>query len=49
MSPHRPELLKIDNASFEIERREAAELRNRTSTRQRGGRVFLAATLLGTE
>jgi len=53
VSPHDPELPKIDNVSLEIEQRgegwRAAELRNITATRQRGGRIFLSDTLFGTD
>jgi hypothetical protein len=53
MSPHDPDLPKIDNVSLEIELRgegwRAAELRNITATRRRGGRVFLADSLFGTD
>ncbi len=49
MSPHDSQLPKIDNVSLEIEVRgtgwRAAELRNISAVRQRGGRVFLADTL----
>jgi hypothetical protein len=53
MSPHDSQLPKIDNVSLEIELRgggwRAAELRNIDATRQRGGRVFLADSLFGTD
>ena len=53
MSPHDSQLPKIDNVSLEIEVRgpgwHAAELRNIDATRQRGGRVFLADSLFGTD
>lgn len=53
MSPHDSRLPKIDNVSLEIELRGAgwhtAELRNIDATRQRGGRVFLADSLFGTD
>ena len=53
MSPHDPRLPKIDNVSLEIEVRgpgwHAAELRSIEATRQRGGRIFLADTLFGTD
>jgi hypothetical protein len=52
-SPHDPDLPKIDNVSLEIEQRgegwRAAELRNIAAARQRGGRIFLADTLFGTD
>ena len=51
VSPHDPNLPKIDNVSLEIELRgdgwRAAELRNIAATRLRGGRLFLADTLFG--
>jgi hypothetical protein len=53
MSPHDPQLPKIDNVSLEIEVRgsgwRAAELRSIEAARQRGGRIFLADTLFGTD
>ena len=53
LSPHDPNLPKIDSVSLEIQMRgdgwRAAELRNITATREHGGRVFLADTLFGTE
>ena len=53
MSPHDSQLPKIDNVSLEIALRgagwQAAELRNIDATRQRGGRVFLANSLFGTD
>ena len=52
-APHDPNLPKIDNVSLEIEQRgagwRAAELRDIAETKRRGGRVFLADTLFGTE
>jgi hypothetical protein len=52
-APHDPNHPKIDNVSLEIVMRgdgwRAAELRNIAATRQRGGRVFLADTLFGTD
>ena len=52
-APHDPNHPKIDNVSLEIMMRgdgwRAAELRNIAATRQRGGRVFLADTLFGTD
>jgi len=53
MSPHDPDLPKIDNVSLEIVQRgagwRAAELRNIAATKRRGGRVFLADSLFGTD
>jgi hypothetical protein len=53
VSPHDPDLPKIDNVSLEIAQRgegwRAAELRNIAETRHHGGRVFLADTLFGTD
>lgn len=52
LSPHDPNLPKIDNVSLEIEMRgqewRTAELRDIAATERRGGRVFLADTLFGT-
>ena len=52
VAPHDPRLPKIDNVSLEIEMRgdgwRAAELANIDATTRRGGRVFLADTLFGT-
>ena len=51
LSPHDPNLPRIDNVSLQIELRgeawRAAILRNISVTRQRGGRLFLADTLFG--
>jgi len=53
LSPHDPNLPRIDNVSLQIELRgeawRAAILRNISATRQRGGRLFLADTLFGTD
>jgi hypothetical protein len=52
LSPHDPNLPKIDNVSLEIDMRgdgwRAAELANIAATERRGGRLFLADTLFGT-
>jgi len=53
VSPHDPDLPKIDNVSLEIAQRgegwRAAELHNIAETKRHGGRVFLADTLFGTD
>ena len=53
VSPHDPNLPKVDNVSVQIEERgegwRATELRDIAETKQHGGRVFLADTLFGTD